>query len=318
MEQGKQIKLRTAVLLLFFFTILALFFFVLYNTQIIHGASYLEQASYSVVQTETVDSSRGEIMDSYGRMLISNRTQYQVTLDTSLMGSQRGNIISALLELCRQEGVAWKDTLPISFHRPYQYTMLNANYTNVIWLRQLCEKLKIDAGEVVVTPAVTDPETGDILTPETRTWVPAMPAWDLVDQLIAKLGALPDGLSNREERELLGVFYELALRQREVTYSSYVFASDVDIRFITLVKEAGLVGVRIDPVSTRQYHTTYASHILGQVGAVTSEQWKGDPDRGITGYKELPGYYLNSIVGQNGAEQFICFRNACSSTPYVI
>ena len=51
-----------------------------------------------------------------------------------------------------------------------------------------------------------------------------------------------------------------------ITTVSYVFAKDVDIQFITAVKETGLAGVRIDTKSVRQYRTPYAAHLLGRVG----------------------------------------------------
>ena len=49
----------------------------------------------------------------------------------------------------------------------------------------------------------------------------------------------------------MGVLYELALRSREITWSSYVFAQDVEMTFIVKVKEASLSGVSIDTTTVR-------------------------------------------------------------------
>ena len=46
-------------------------------------------------------------------------------------------------------------------------------------------------------------------------------------------------VSDEEGRALVGVLYEMLLRTKDVSTSEYVFASDVDISFITKVKEAG-------------------------------------------------------------------------------
>ena len=108
------------------------------------------------------------------------------------------------------------------------------------------------------------------------------------------------GLTDAEARAVVGVLYELDLRQREITYTEYVFATGVDITFITLVKEAKLAGVSIDTISTRQYHTTSAAHILGQVGAITNSQWNGTET--TVGYKDKEGYAFNDRVGRSGVE----------------
>lgn len=313
MEDGKLIKRRTVMLLVLFLAVLAAFFYVLYNLQIVNGSSYRQRAFYSVPKTETIETSRGEILDTYGRVLVSNTTQYQVTLDTALMGKERMNCIAELLELCRQEGVTWSDTLPISRDAPYYYTSLDAGRSAVIWLRSLCEKLGLDSGTVteipvIVLPAEVDGEESETApAPEPaedevdRVWAPASTASELVAALAEALGIEREGLSPWETRDLAGVLYELTLRDRQLTYTEYVFARDVDIRFITLVKEKKLTGVTVEAVSTRQYHTVYASHILGRVGPIFREEWEGDEN--TVGYRDLEGYSYNSYVGKDGVEK---------------
>ena len=325
MEDGKQVRLRTALLLLLFLAVLAAFFYVLYDTQIVNGASYRQRSSYSVPKTETVETSRGEILDAYGHLLVSNATQYQVTLDTSLMGSRRSEIIAGLLEVCRQQGMTWTDTLPITQSAPYAYTSDDGDRSAVVWLRGLCEKYGWDAGELVEVPVERerepelDPDTGEPIVPApdagqeesgepeepeySHTWVPALTAQEVLDKLAEQFKLETDGLTSRQLRELVGVLYELALREREVTYTEYIFAQNVDIRFITLVKERKLTGVTVEAASTRQYHTTYASHILGRVGPIYREEWLGDEESGILGYKDMEGYSFNSIVGKDGVER---------------
>lgn len=70
------------------------------------------------------DAARGKILDNLGRVLVSNRVSYQVTLDTSLMGTaqQRNEILMELLDLCREQGVTWSDTLPVTAQAPFTYT----------------------------------------------------------------------------------------------------------------------------------------------------------------------------------------------------
>lgn len=312
MEDRNLVKVRTGVLLALFFALLGGFFFVLYDTQVAHGQDYLDRASYSVAKTETVEASRGEILDSYGRVLVSNTTQYQVTLDASLMGGteERSAILLQLLDICRAQGVTWTDTLPISLSAPYTYTWESATSGQVSNLKKLCQKLELDEGTVTVIPGAADPETGET-EEDTELWRPTLSAEDLLAALAEELG-VPDGLTEQEKRALTGVLYELTLRSREVTYTDYVFASGVEVPFITLVKEAKLNGVSIDAVAKRQYQTTYASHILGYTGAMSTAEWEGDGD--TAGYKELD-YAYNARVGKSGVEKaFESYLHGSSGT----
>lgn len=101
-------------------------------------------------------------------------------------------------------------------------------------------------------------------------------------------------LSDEEARDLVGVLYELNLRSKNATTAAYVFARDVDIRFITAVKEQGLKGVKIQATTVREYETGYAAHILGRVGAIYAEEWQN--------YKN-EGYSMDDTVGKDGIER---------------
>ncbi|MCQ4866713.1 hypothetical protein, partial [Pseudoflavonifractor phocaeensis] len=61
---------------------------VLYDLQSVRGADFRSQAVRKITKPETVEAARGQILDRYGRGLVSNRTSYQVTLDTSVMGAE--------------------------------------------------------------------------------------------------------------------------------------------------------------------------------------------------------------------------------------
>ena len=111
-------------------------------------------------------------------------------------------------------------------------------------------------------------------------------------------------LSDAEARDLIGVRYELTLRSREITYTAYVFAQDVQMPFIVKVTEAGLAGVSIDTTSTRVYNTPYAAHVLGRVTGIYS----GEEDY----YQDL-GYSLDAKVGRGGVEQ--AFESYLHGTP---
>ena len=120
-------------------------------------------------------------------------------------------------------------------------------------------------------------------------------------------------MSPTDARALAGILYELYLRSTGVYQATeYVFASDVDIDFISRVKEQDLAGVVIEATTVRQYHTQYAAHLLGQVTSIypdevdyyTSLDLDGD---GVGDYK------MNDTVGRGGAEQ--AFESYLRGTP---
>ena len=96
---GKQFHLRTRIVLILLAAVLLVFTWVLYDLQVVHGSYYLEQSTRKIANTETVQAARGDILDRYGRVLVTNRINYQCTLDTYLMGGTQGrnSTILALL-----------------------------------------------------------------------------------------------------------------------------------------------------------------------------------------------------------------------------
>ncbi len=286
--ERKQLLLRIGALVLVLAAMLTAYGGVLYDLQIVKGEDYAQQSVRKIAYPETVTASRGEILDSYGRVLVSNRTSYQVQLDTAQMGQERNDILLGLLEVCREEDVAWTDTLgqslsaqaPVSYLRndPFHSTDSETGETSLTWLGRVAEEngwLEEDGG------------------------IPTAAA--LLERMRETYG-LDESLTDQEARDLAGVLYELELRSREITYSTYVFAEDVDIDFITKVKERGLSGVNIVATSVREYNTSYAAHLLGRVGPIYSEEWEYYQSLDVDG-DGTPDYQMDDIVGKDGAEQ---------------
>ena len=246
------------------------FIWLLWDLQVANGAYYRDQSVRKITNSETVEAARGEILDRYGRVLVSNRTTYQVTLNSSLMGKEekRNPNLLKLLEICREEGVSWPDTLPISQTAPFVFTLDAAGDSAVKYF--------------------------DALVGRMSGWQEARDQG--ADALIAKMRTffkVDEDLSDREARALVGLLYELRLRSMDIVRTAYVFAQDVDIDFISKVKEQGLVGVDIKAATVRQYNTPYAAHLLGRVGLMDAEEWETYQDK---------GYAMNDTVGKDGVE----------------
>lgn len=274
---AKQFHGRVRFTLLLLGAIFCTFVLVLYNIQVVNGADYKNESVNKITSTVTVAAARGEILDRYGRVLVSNRTGYQVTLKTSLMGAEerRNPNLLALLEISRAHGVTWIDTLPISATEPF--TAIETSLTQAQYEDFLDEMGWADEAELGI----------DVLLAKMRSFY-----------------KVDESVSPTDGRALVGLLCELRMRGVGVVNTEYIFATDVDMNFISAVKEHGLVGVNIDPVTVRQYNTPYAAHLLGRVGLMDPAEW--------TTYK-TQGYNMNDTVGKDGAER--AFEQYLRGTP---
>ena len=119
-------------------------------------------------------------------------------------------------------------------------------------------------------------------------------------------------MDSADARAVAGVLFELTYREKISNWPPYVFTEDVDIDFITRVKERGLTGVIIEPTTVRQYHTPYAAHLLGRVGAMNASEVEYYTNLDEDGDGN-PDYNQNDMVGKEGAE--LAFESWLRGTP---
>ena len=295
--EGKQFNIRTLIISILLALLLIGFVMVLYNLQIVKGDEYRAASTVKIANTVTVEAARGEILDRYGRSLVGNRATYEITLNSSLMGAeaQRNANLLELITICRENGLEWTDTLPISKDAPFTYTDENALvYTNsegkvkFSYLGSLLNALPLgtdilpnrwDSDDLAAASSVADLGEG----PTAEEVIDGLRQYFLIDE----------SLSDADARALIGVLYELNLRSQNVKQTEYIFAQDVDIDVISAVKERNLTGVNISATTVRQYNTTSAAHLLGRVGSIQSANWET--------YK-AKGYNMNDKVGIDGME----------------
>jgi len=266
----------------------------LYRTQVVRGAYYAALSRQKIANIESVEASRGDITDAYGRVLVTNQVSYQVTLDTSRMGGveNRNRILTELVQVCRDSGVEWSDSLPITTNAPFEYTT-----------------------DEVFNYRTTD-DQGKTVWNTTRLYRLAV-AMKWIQQADGQAASLPtaaellacmrtsfklEDTSPEQARDTIGVLYELYLRSKDINRTAYVFARDVDMDFIARVKERGLAGVTIQPTSARQYNTDYAAHLLGRVGLMDADEWARykTVDLDADGYMD---YQMDDSVGKEGVEK---------------
>ena len=334
----------------------------LYSIQYVNGQDYANQSVARAYENQTVPASRGLILDRNGQVLVSNQISYRVTLSLSLMGETEeercANLLS-LIQVCREEGVTWADTLPITTTAPFSYTTEAPFYTvetdeegnpqySMTRLGQLAVSMKWIKDPEDLAEGEIPEDAGDASTEEPGLWdrildffgmgpeeAPAeepqpyqLPtAEELLGMMCKSFGVKGEGavdeaaakesgeavptlnigdMSETDARAVAGVLCELYYRNRITNWPIYYFAEDVDVDFITRVKELGIKGVEIETASVRKAETEFAAHLLGRVAAMNADE--------VDYYMGLnEGYTQNDYVGREGAE--LAFESYLHGTP---
>lgn len=297
--------------------VLAIYLVVLFNTQVVHHEEYLAKSIQTITRMENVEASRGIITDRSGRTLVTNQSTYSLTFDASLLkpGENQNDAILRLVTLCRDQGVAWEDNLPLSLDGAVHFTVDTLTDTQksrfFSYLRDLKPTRELLAAYVRQHPELLKPpkEGETALDPATAKDTELLKQTNsaaLTNSLLLNAGVTPaklfdwmredmklsDDYSDSDARLILGVRYELKLRKLGANNNAYVLAQNLDVAFCSLISDGQFQGAKIIRSSARQYATTYATHILGTVGGISdyTDEWK---ER---------GYRMDDTIGLSGVE----------------
>ena len=263
----RRTRFRAGLLLLFFGLVACFCALKLYSLQIIETGGNTNNVTTFETRTR-VKAPRGNILDINGNILVGNRASYDLTINHYVLTSSAtpNDMLFNLVQLCKTRGIEYEDHLPISKTKPYTYTLTEYNTT---WQDHFQSFL-----------IYRDNLDSDISAP-------------LLMETLREDYGIPEDWSDEDARLVLGLRYELSLRNCVGSLSNYVFMSDVDNETLAAVLELNIPGMNVETATVRQYNTSYASHILGYVGAMNAKQWEQ--------YKEL-GYSMDARVGQAGFE----------------
>lgn len=297
--------------------VLAIYLVVLFNTQVVHHEEYLAKSIQTITRMENVEASRGIITDRSGRTLVTNQSTYSLTFDASLLkpGENQNDAILRLVTLCRDQGVAWEDNLPLSLDGAAHFTVDTLTDTQksrfFSYLRDLKPTRELLAAYVRQHPELLKPpkEGETALDPATAKDTELLKQTNsaaLTNSLLLNAGVTPaklfdwmredmklsDDYSDSDARLILGVRYELKLRKLGANNNAYVLAQNVDVAFCSLISDGQFQGAKIIRSSARQYATTYAAHILGTVGGISD----------YTDDLKERGYRMDDTIGLSGVE----------------
>ena len=115
---------RITALVVMLVALLGIYVYFLYQVQIVEGTERYNSATAITKDTRTVTAARGNILDRYGRVLVSNKECYNLVIDsTKLFANDDPNaVILELIEMVRGFGDTYTDDLPITTEPPFEYT----------------------------------------------------------------------------------------------------------------------------------------------------------------------------------------------------
>jgi penicillin-binding protein 2 len=258
---------RIVIAAVLVFLLLGVYLAALYKMQIYDAPAVQEAwSSYNAyTQKLSIPAARGDILDRNGVLLVSSRPQYNITISRErlLKREDKNEIILNLIKVAMAQGVQYTDTFPMTMGAPFSY-LLDMTTTQRDRLNAYFEYFDLDP---------------EISASDFFVWLKEHYGIDYKT-------SIPDA------RLIIGVRYEMEIRA--IKNVQYIFAEDVDVDFVSIVKERNFPCVNVEMSSRRVYHTDYAAHILGYIGQMDAEEYKV--------YKEK-GYAYNALIGKSGVER---------------
>lgn len=275
-------RVRAGILLGVFALVLGLFALKLYDLQIIDTGGAVDNTKTFTIRT-TVKAARGEILDRNGNVMVTNRASYDLVFNHFVICSapQRNALLRELVLLCREMDIDYEDHLPVSAQPPFTDTLKDLPSAWQGYFQSYLEK----------KPELDSDISAPILIKELR-----------------KYYGIPEDWPDADARAVIGLRYELDLRQGVTNLSNYTFLKDASTKELSAILELSIPGLKPEASVERVYNTVYAAHILGYIGAMDKEQWAYYKTLtydhvaadGTVSQRKL--YGMDALVGQSGLE----------------
>ena len=232
--------------------------------QIADGDVCFAQTEKNYTAVQRTAATRGQIYDSSGRLLTSNKAIYKIIVQKAFLPAESQNdILLGTVLVLRKMGEKWNDSVPLSYTEPFEFTENDA------------DKLR-GFKEFITTDSVAD-------------------ANDCIPALAEKYKIDTEKYTPEEVRLIGGVRYEM--EKKGFSYENiFILANNVSVETFIKIKELGikLPGIDAAEESKREYLATdIAPHVLGSVGAISAEEYANH---------KAEGYTCNDTIGKYGIE----------------
>jgi len=238
----------------------------LVDLQIINGENYRKVSEAKLHTSMTIKAPRGNIVDRYGEILVTNRSGFSVVIkDVGLSRKELADMLHKLVVTLNRNNVEFSRTLPITQEQPYEFSFPGEQTEERVlkWL-------------------------------DDNNFNKDNSASDVVSKLYDAYG-IDSSFSEADKRLICDIIYDM----KQKGFSSlnpYTLLDDVNAEIVAVVKEnsADFKGVEIAESSIRAYpNGSMLAHILGNVGIIYKEE-----------YEELKNknYSMDALIGKQGIE----------------
>lgn len=260
-------KRRAVALFVLFAVVLGLFGFTMYDLQVLDPGAVSSGSGTNITFT-TVSAARGDILDRNGKVLVTNRASFDLVFNNFVLfnsDSPNGSL-RELVRLLWQRNVAYIEHFPVTREKPYEYTLDDLTYAQQEHFRDFLLYRELD---------------------------PDISAAQLMKQLRSAY-RIPNDWEEWEVRLVIGLRYELELRNEVTNLPAYELVTDVSSQDLTAILELGTPGLYVETSTVREYATNYAAHVLGVMGQMDGPQYE---------YYSQYDYPMDAYVGQSGLEE---------------
>lgn len=257
---------RIAALAVILAVLLVIFLVALYKLQIVEGNAYYEESRNTVASTQRVKAARGNILDRYGRVLVSNTSCNNLVFNVDDLFDQDdpNAVLLQMVHAVWASGDTYTDELPVTMSPPFEYTEMNA--TQSTQLKGYLKYVGLDEDASAV---------------------------ELMSILREKF-EIDNNYSAGDMRIIAGLRYSIKTRYIDGLYlPDYTFVEAASMELISSLMENGVSGFDVTVDYQRQYNTNLAAHLLGYTGLMDAKDYEV--------YGPL-GYSMDATVGKEGAE----------------
>ena len=244
----------------------------LVSLQLISGSEYREQSQKRTTKTTVVEAPRGDIIDRYGRVLVTNKMSNSLVIKK--VKGQNDDVLNSLIKslyvLSENYNHYVSTTFPIIYENGtvkffFEENIYEPKKKEYAWK----EKYGIDKGAT---------------------------ANEALQFFSEKYAVSEANMAYR--LKITATRYEMTLRDFSYT-TDFTFASNIPMDMITVIKEQQSLfeGADIRTNATRDYKYPYtATHLLGRVGKINADELD---------VMRKDGYNINSIIGKQGIENML-------------
>ena len=246
----------------------------LFSMQVIDGEVYVKTAESRASTGTVTKAPRGDILDKYGRVLVTNKSGYSVRLKKTSNDNVKVNeIVSEIVSILEDTENPVVNSLPITLEYPYEFEFEDRNDNDSSsdekdnWFENNKHNLNSDMSADDVIRAYCD------------------------------IYGISGDYKSEHIRSMVSVRYETDVKQ----YSSVTpvtVAEDINAEAVTAIKSLneGIDGVIIAEDYAREYTTPgLATHILGRTGQISSDEYQKNKQN---------GYGINDTIGKQGIERW--------------